>query len=166
MCAYWIFEIELPLCFLTCLSDHVTASFRWPVILSFLADQTNSLLGAHIKLFYQLKATLNSHICGCKHWSRCCRILRPIEDVSLTLPCCLTTSSLHLFFFSIFPRFFKNSSVFILFLPISPSPPPHSTCFPQAPFSTVYECRSIHSYSLSGSFAGFAPDPIFPVCLY
>lgn len=89
-------------------------------------------------LSYQFKVTSHRH------------------PVSLALGCFIPFFSLN-----VYPRLFS----FRPYLSISAdSLPPGS---PGAPFSTVCQCRSIHSHSLSGSFVGCSPDHIlhmYPVC--
>lgn len=63
---------------------------------------------------------------------------------------CLFFLLLTLFFFKKKKHFYVHS------LSAPPSLPP----LPRAPFSTVCECRSIRSFSLSGSFAACSPQQI------
>jgi len=100
------------------------------------------------------KSPADTRCIGLLLWIRCFQIL---SDVLLTVPCRRPTCILFFFPSSVFLWTHSHLCLFSLRLF------PRSSCFPQAPFSTVYDCRSIHSHSLSRSFAGCTPDHIVSV---
>ena len=152
-----------------CLSDHVIAAF---------VSETTSAIEFHYRLNKcPPQALVWSHITNLRWpWVATSVLVNAgagaagylvlMRMLSLTLPCCLSTCS-PLFIPPPPPPLplFLSTFVCVYSLSAHRSPPPHP-CFPQAPFCTVCECKSIHSYSLSGSCMGSSPDPILPGCIY